>query len=214
MNASVKLRGLCAVLCAACCGPSVQSFVARPNVICAGSAVQLSWQASTNGVLSAKAPPSALGNVPASGTREVSPHSTTTYRLDVHNFWGSDAREVDVDVKAGSGKKPVGQSVADPATTCSSATLTVVDELKPTSWGSDLTVAGVELPENVNRIIKVQHGDRETELRPTMRSSDRLAGLSVIGTWTLSTPLDQSETCGTPTIPRSLTILVILECKP
>jgi len=175
--------------------------------------VELSWQASKDGVLSTKTPPSTLGTVPAHGSKQVSPASTTTYHLEVRNLFGSAAREVDVDVRGPGGKKLIGRSVADPATTCANGMLTVIDDIEPTNWGSGLIVATVELPHGVDRTINVQHEDRDTELNSTTRGSDQFAGLPVVGKWQLRTPLIAGETCGTPTIPRNLTIMVGLACQ-
>ena len=203
-----------AVLTLVACPPTINQFVARPNMVCAGSTVELSWEATHDGTLSTKTPVSTLESVAAHGSQQVSPASTTTYRLEVQGLTGSAAREVDITVLGPGGERKIGQSVADPATTCVDGVLTVVDDLATTSWATGLTVVEVRLPDGVDRTIRVLHAGREIELNPTNRRSDQLGGLPVVGKWQLSTPLSAGESCGTPTLPPNLSIVVNMECKP
>jgi len=203
-----------AVLTLAGCPAEIKQFVARPNVVCAGSTVELSWEASNDAILSTKTPGSTLESVGAHGSQQVSPASTTTYRLEVQSLTGSAAREVDITVIGPGGERKIGQSVANPGTTCVNGVLTVVDDLATTSWPTGLTVVEVRLPEGVDRTFRVQHAGREIELNATSRKSDQLGGLPVVGKWQLSTPLNVGESCGTPTLPPNLTIVVNMECKP
>lgn len=196
------------------CPPTINKFVARPNVVCAGSTVELSWEASNDGILSTTTPASTLGAVLANGSQRVSPAQTTTYRLEVNSSFQSAARDVDVTVLEPSGERRIGQSVADPATSCAFGVLTVVDDLTTTSWPTDLTVVDVRLPEGVARTLKVLHAGREIELNATNPRSNQLGGLPVVGKWQLSTLLIAGETCGTPTLPANLAIVVDMECKP
>jgi len=206
--------GVIAVLTLAACPASINEFVARPNVVCAGSTVELSWEASNDGILSTKTPASTLQSVGAHGSQQVSPASTTTYRLEVAGLTGSAAREVEITVVGPSGERKIGQSVADPRTTCVNGVLTVVDDVATTSLPTGLTVVEVRLPEGVDRTFRVQHAGREIELNATNRRSDQFGGLPVVGKWQLSTPLSVGESCGTPTLPPNLTIVVNMECKP
>ena len=196
------------------CPPTISKFVARPNVVCAGSTVELSWEASNDGILSTTAPASTLGAVLANGSQRVLPAQTTTYRLEVNSSFQSAARDVEVTVVEPSGERKIGQSVADPATTCAFGVLTVADDLPTTSWPTELTVVEVRLPVGVDRTLKVQHAGRQVELNATNPRSNQLGGLPVVGKWQLSTPLNAGETCGTPALPTNLTIVVNMECKP
>src|SRR3954466_2394915 len=91
------------VLLSAGCSPAIYSFAALPNESCPDSPVVLSWHASNAGEISSKpagfsyATPS-----PEGSTTTPTPKVTTRYHLEVHNLWGSAARDADVTVPTGS----------------------------------------------------------------------------------------------------------------
>ncbi len=202
--------GLCACLLG--CKPTIHTFRVDPNVVCPGSAVRLSWDASAGGEIAAAPPLAGLGEVPSKGEREVRPQVPTKLRFDAHNLWGTASREVDVDVRAATGTaKSIGASIADPSARCENGTLSVQVTPPDADWDARVRAAEVEVPAEVARHYHVEHGGRSAELDPGVRSA-AFAGLAVRGAWLLSTPLLAGESCG-PELPRNLLIDVYPSCS-
>ena len=200
-----------ASLCLAC-GPKINHLRAEPNVVCPGSPVFLSWDASAGGTLSATPPDSSLSDVSSAGCTRVNPRSTTRYTLEVRNLFGSDKRQVDVDVRADGGVKEVGASVADPSTTCSNGKLSVSVNLPRDYWAAGLTVAKAQLPAEVHREMRVEHAGHSAVLNDQSPATHEFDGVVPSGSWRLTAPLTAGEGCGTPTIPHSLSISLALGC--
>ncbi len=195
------------------CSAGIYDFRATPNVICAGSQTTLTWNATTDGTLSAVPADASLGPVAANGTRAVSPAGPTTYRLTVKRLWKNAARDAAVEVVvAPSEAKQIGASVADPSTTCEGNTLALTVTAPPADWDARIKVARVGLIAGVNRTYSVEHEGRSADVAPGAPST-AFAGLPVQGSWRLSTPLGPSEACGR-NVPRSLIIEVTSTCAP
>jgi hypothetical protein len=195
------------------CSTGVYWFKAEPNVVCSGSPTTLSWQATTDGVLSAVPPDASLGAVAETGTRAVTPTAATTYRLTVKRLWKTASREVGVEVvTAPSEAKQIGASVADPSTTCEANTLAVTVTAPASAWDPRIQVKSVALAPGVNRTYLIEHAGRSASVAPGAAST-AFAGLPVQGSWRLSTPLGPSEACGR-NVPRSLQITVSSGCTP
>jgi hypothetical protein len=198
------------------CSPSIHAFRAEPNVVCGGSPTKLSWSASNDGALSAVPPDASLGAVAENGSRAVTPAAATKYRLTVKRLWKSVSRDIDVEVvTAPTETKPIGGSIGDDKsqTTCEANTLAVRVNAPPEDWDPRITVTSVALPARVNRTYVVEHEGRSATIAPGAPSS-AFAGLPVQGSWRLSTPLGPSEACGTPTVPRNLSIDISSTCAP
>jgi hypothetical protein len=195
------------------CTFGIAGFRAEPNVICGGSQTTLSWNATTDGTLSAVPADASLGAVSATGTRTVSPATPTTYRLTVKRLWKTATRDAAVEVVAApSEAKQIGASVADPSTTCEGNTLALTVTAPPADWDARIKVSRVGLIPGVNRTFHVEHGGRSADVAPGAPSAT-FAGLPVQGSWRLSTPLGPSEACGR-NVPRSLIIEVSSTCAP
>lgn len=75
--------------------PSVNKFTAAPDTVAAGQSVTLSWDVS--GATRISLQPE-VGTIAASGTRSITPSTTTTYKIIASNDAGSTTREVTVKV--------------------------------------------------------------------------------------------------------------------
>jgi hypothetical protein len=201
------------LLAAAACSPKIQEFRADPNVACPGSAVTLRWKASTGGHLRAVPLGSAtadLGEVAASGSRSVQPQTTTKYLLSVENLFGKASLDADVQISGGQ-KLSIGQSVADPSAGCSGGEIWVVAQLPAGDWDPAALVGQVSTAD-AHR-YHVEHAGKSAELVPGEPSA-ALAGVPVGGPWTLKASLGSGEQCGTPNVPPTLGVQVILGCTP
>ena len=193
------------------CSPSIQSFRAEPNIICSGGQTRLSWNASTDGSLSAVPADATLGSVDATGTRAVTPAAPTTYRLTIKRLWNTVSRDIGVEVvTAPSEAKQIGASVADPSTTCQGNTLAVTVTAPASAWDPRIQVTSVALTAGVNRTVLVEHAARSATVT-SGGPSTAFTGLPVQGSWRLSTPLGPAEACGR-NVPRSLIIDVTSTC--
>ena len=207
----MRLLTLLIVVLVTGCGPKIHALRAEPNVVCSGSAVTITWSASTQATLTSRPGERLVMPVAKSGSVRDSPSAMTTYRLDVRNAFGRDARQVDVDVRTPSEPKVVGASVADPATRCEGDTLSVEVELPAALWGG-LRVQDVRLPDDLHRTVRVERDGRVATLGPDEPRATTFAGLPAAGTWLLRTPLSSTEHCGSATVPRSLSISLAVAC--
>jgi hypothetical protein len=201
------------LLATTACSPKIQEFRAEPNVACPGSVVTLSWKASTGGHLRAVPLGSTsadLGKVAASGSLSVQPQTTTTYLLTVENLFGQASLDADVQISEGQ-KLSIGQSVADPSAGCSGGEIWVVAQLPTGDWDPQAIVGQVSTAD-AHR-YHVEHAGKSADLVPGEPSA-ALAGVPVGGPWTLRAKLGSGEQCGTPSVPPTLGVQVILGCTP
>jgi peptidoglycan-associated lipoprotein len=77
--------------------PAIGSFTVEPGSITAGQSATLSWSVQNADTISISA---GIGSVQATGTRSVSPASTTTYRLTATGAGGTTERSVTLSVSA------------------------------------------------------------------------------------------------------------------
>ncbi|HVZ35320.1 MAG TPA: hypothetical protein VG963_22995 [Polyangiaceae bacterium] len=173
----------------------------------------LSWKASTGGHLQAvpsNATSTDLGQVAASGSLSVQPQTTTKYLLTVENLFGSASLDADVQVSGGQ-TLSIGQSVADPSAGCSGGEIWVVAQLPVGDWDPQAIVGQVSTAD-AHR-YHVEHAGKSADLVPGEPSA-ALAGVPVGGPWTLRASLGSGEQCGTPSVPPTLGVQVILGCSP
>src|SRR5258706_16361909 len=95
------LRGVCwlALLALGCAASA--TLHARPESVCAGRAVRLTWDGSGSGELSAEPSDPSLGKVAASGSKSVRPKATTTYRFRVGSLVSRAPRATSVEELSG-----------------------------------------------------------------------------------------------------------------
>jgi hypothetical protein len=198
------------LLCASC-APAVYSFHATPKRVCPGESVKLEWQASKPGTISAQPAQASPGQVPATGTASVVPTSSVRYHLEVSNFWGTAARDDEVELLAAR-SLAIGNSVADPSASCEGSTLSVTAVAPANAWSAQAVVGGITtLTEDKHR-YHVEHAGVKLDLTPG-EVSQALAGKPVAGAWLLSLTLLDAEKCGTPTVPRNLGLQLVAACS-
>jgi hypothetical protein len=95
--------------------PRIISFTANPTTITAGQSSTLSWQVENADSVEI----TGLGTVNASGSRQVTPTATTTYRLTATNEFGTVSADAPITVNPGTGPGPgPGPGPAPTITSC------------------------------------------------------------------------------------------------
>ncbi len=208
-GAALFVLGVCLASAVGGCAPTIESLRVEPNVICRGSTVHLSWAASTGGRLSSRPLINTLGRVPKEGSLDVSPETTTTFRLDVSSLFSHKSDEVSVDVHdVPSAPKQIGQSVADPSAGCDTTSVWVTDNVPADFWDPQLRVGSVASKDS--RSYHIEHDGTVGDVTPGTPST-AFAGLPVAGPWKLTTPLLPGEACGR-NVPRNLVVEVSATC--
>lgn len=208
-----RTAALAAVAGTLSCGPSIQRFEAHPNVICAGTPVTLAWHASTSGKLAESPLAGARSGaeqteVNADGSREVRPREPTKYRLEVDNWFGDAAREVDVDVRTGE-EVAIGETVADPSAGCDATHVWVEANAPRNMWDARVRVGSVKSVDD--RPLHIEHGGLAEDLA-SGATSMKFEGQEITGPWKLVATLRAGETCGTPNMPRVLGFRATTAC--
>ena len=213
LRAGLMVPAALSLVLTAACKPTIDSFRAEPNVTCRGSAVHLTWRASSGGTLMSVPLVAGLGPVDGTGHRDVTPLETTRFRFQSTNAFGAAARDVDVGVRsAPEAAKPIGGSVANPATRCGADGVSITVEAPAADWDEHLRVRTIEIGGGVKRPYRVAHGGKTADLAPGTPSA-ALQALPIRGTWNISTPLQTGEACG-ENIPHTLLINVFADCAP
>jgi hypothetical protein len=202
------MRALVLGIALSACGPKITTFNAEPNVICGGSRVHLSWDATSPGSITASSPTEGIGDIDKHGELWVNPKATTRFHLEVSNIFGRDARDVDVSVSQPAESKVLGQSVADASAACDVNGISVTVVAPAGFWDPKLRVAKVTSSDG--RPYHVEHDGRAGDVTPSA-SSNAFDGAEVAGEWKLRTPLADGESCGKK-LPRSLMIGLAPTC--
>jgi hypothetical protein len=205
------LRRLIVVFCGALvnCGPSICFFEAKPNRICRGDVVTLSWHASRDGTITSSARGAVSSSVSQSGTKQVSPPATVRYRLEVSNLFGSAARDVDVEVANGK-TGAIGQSVS-PTATCVGTALGVTALAPAALVSSSLSVGAVTTLDEDSHVYHIEHAGKSADLSPGA-ATNAFEGTPLCGPWKLSVTLLPGEQCATPSLPVNLGVKVAALC--
>jgi hypothetical protein len=199
------LPALLALGCAA-----TASLHAKPEIVCAGRAVRLTWDGSGSGELSAEPADPTLGDVAQSGSKTVRPKATTTYRFHVGSLISSATSGTTVKVVAVPElPAPVRGSATDEGGGCAPSRMWVTARAPADAWDSRLRVNLVASADG--RAYRVEHAARSTELGVDT-PSDELRDLPIAGAWRLETALRPGEVCGESSAPASLAVNVTLVC--
>jgi hypothetical protein len=183
---------------------------AKPESVCAGRAVRLTWEGSGSGELSAEPSDASLGAVPESGSKTVRPKATTTYRLRVGSALGSATSDTTVKVIAVPElPTPIQGSAADEGSGCAPGRMWVTAHVPVGEWDARLRVNLVASADG--RAYKVEHAARAAELGVDT-PSDELRDLPIAGAWRLETALRANEVCGESSAPTSLALNVTFVC--
>ena len=182
---------------------------AKPDAVCAGRAVRLTWDASHSGELSADPADPALGEVSASGQKMVHPRVTTTYHLRASSGLGSATSDAKVTVVSPPAQpSPIRGEISDEGGGCAPGKLWVTARVAPDAWDARLRIDQVLSADG--RSYRVQHAATMAEVTPD-EPSFALRDLPPAGAWKLETPLRPGESCGA-TAPESLAVAVTFVC--
>jgi hypothetical protein len=202
---SVCLLALWALGCAV-----TAELHAKPESVCTGRAVRLTWDATSAGELSAEPADASLGPVAESGTKTVKPKVTTTYHLRVESLFAGAASDATVKVLAVPElPATIRGSVSDEGSGCAPGRLWVMARVPPDAWDPRLRVNLIASADG--RAYRVAHAARSTELGVDT-PSDELRDLPIAGGWHLETQLRPGEVCGEPSAPASLAVNVSFVC--
>jgi hypothetical protein len=178
---------LIAPLIAGCA--QIKSFSVTPSIICPGETVEVDWKASNKIALEAAPPLEGAGEGPSEGSRSFVPTENVRFTVKVPGLLKNAQREWDVQVIPSHSTLLLGgvaQCGGSPQSVSTSFTL----QQKDTSS----RVRAVSIANNYNRTLGVSKEDIEVEILPN-GTTDRFKNSSVIGTWTVRTPLASDETC-------------------
>jgi hypothetical protein len=201
---AICLSSLLAVGCA------TAALHAKPEIVCAGRTVRLTWDASGSGELGAEPADASLGDVAASGTRSVRPKATTTYHLRVGSPFSSVTSSTTVKVIAVPElPTPIRGAFADEGSGCAPGRIWVTARVPADAWDSRLRVNFVSSADG--RAYRVEHAGRAAELGVDT-PSDELRDLPISGAWKLETALRPGEVCGESSAPASLAVNVGFVC--
>jgi hypothetical protein len=199
----------------AACDASVDQFTASAHYICSGQQVQLTWRVTGSGTMRSVPPLASLpdGPVADNGQATVAPATTTNVELHVTRFLGhptSSTQELRV-LSASPTPEPLGVSIADPSAGCSDGKVWAT--VHPQHFSGDLKVETVASHTGDGHTYDVRHAGLQGTLTPGSTAT-QFAGLPIMGDWVLVALLLPGETCGTPTVPRSLIVDVFTQCVP
>ena len=182
---------------------------ARPDLVCAGRAVRLSWDGSHSGEISADPADAALGEVEASGQKTVKPRTTTTYTFRSGSVFGSATSDATVKVVAvPEVPTEIRGGASDDGSGCSPSKLWVTARVPPGAWDPRLRVHLVESPDG--RAYRVEHAARAGDVSPNA-PADAFRDLPIGGAWRIETLLRPGEKCG-DSAPESLAVNVSFVC--
>jgi hypothetical protein len=178
---------LIAPLIAGCA--QIKSFSVTPSIVCPGETVEVDWKATDKIVLDAAPSLEGTGEGPSEGSRSFAPKENVRFTIKVPGLLKSAQREWDVQVIPSQSAGLLGgvaQCGGSPQVVSTSFTL----QQKDTSS----RVRAVSIANNYSRPLGVSKEDIEVEI-PPQGTTDRFKNASVIGTWTVRTPLAPDETC-------------------
>lgn len=189
------------------CAPTAK-ISAEPHVVCAGRAVQLAWEGSAAGELTADPESSDLGEVTATGSKTVRPMTTTTYQFEVGSVLATRSAGTTVRV-LDAPKEPVriAPESAGEGVACIGDRMRATAHVPAEAWDKRLRVDLVTSGDG--RSYRVAHQTARADVGPEASAAFR--DLPIAGGWQLETVLAPGEDCAA-TAPESLSIRVSLIC--
>ncbi|HEV7814328.1 MAG TPA: hypothetical protein VGP06_04415 [Janthinobacterium sp.] len=176
---------------ASLCGcASIQQFDVQPYKACPGESVTATWLVDSGSAsITAQPPLPGLGEVPATGTRTFDPTTNTTFVLTASALFKDASRELEVTILPASQAQLLA-GIAHCAVDGPSVT-------------TDISVpASVATP--YRQVVMLQNGqaraititkDQLTAMVEANGHSDAFRNVSLPGTWSVSTQLQQGESC-------------------
>lgn len=208
----MRVTVLCVVLflCAAGCAATA-SLHAKPETVCAGRAVRLSWDGSDSGEITAEPADAALGDVPASGVKTVRPKATTTYSFRVSSLLSSATSDSTVKVLAVPEKPATIRAnlFEDEGAGCAPGRRWATARIAPGEFDPRLRVNLVWSADGL--VHRVEHAGRSADVGLDA-PSDALRDLPIAGAWRIETPNLPGERCGHAAGPAELAVNVSFVC--
>ena len=208
------MRKMCLVLLVTAasqgCYPVV-ILTSNPRYVCAGGKVDVSWRVKGSGTIAVRPNPPGEsvpdGEIDHRGSFSMHPIEPTSITVRATRFiWPPTASQDDIAI--GGDRRSLVASLgdihADPG--CDQTHLWAT--VHTTGFGTQLTVASLQ----VRRPYEIDHAGHHATITPSA-PSNAFIGLPVEGDWVLRTPLAPGEVCGTATLPSSLSIDVLTQCK-
>jgi hypothetical protein len=206
---------LMATVSIAACNARVDQFTASAHYVCPGQQVQIGWRVTGSGTMKSVPPVASLpdGPVDDEGQATVTPTMTTNVELHVTRFLGHPTSSTqELRVLGGSPTpEPLTVSLADPSAGCGDGKVWAT--VHPQHLSNDLKVATVSSHPGDSRTYDVAHAGVHAAVSPGTGAT-QFAGMPIMGDWVLTSPLAARESCGTPTLPRSLVVDVFTQCVP
>jgi hypothetical protein len=195
---------------AAGCAPDVRNFSASHGYICPGDAVEIAWD--VKGSASIEVVPAtdevANGHVADSGTLTVHPSQPTQVQLHVTRFLGHPTTRIQQIRMA----RPELLTVSLDDSTAGCDADSVWATVHARRFAPTLHASRVIAKAEDGRAYRIEHLGASASLAAG-DSTTTFSALPVLGDWKLVSPLNAQETCGTPSLPPSLTIEVLTECQ-
>lgn len=178
----------------------------KPNQVCVGTPVTVTWKASASPVLSADKHVDGLGSVAQSGAKQIVLNETTTFTLEAGWWMTRNATQASVTVLEPAQPARIGGGT-EHATCSTDGWVGIAIDVPTRFWDSRLSVGKVTSPDS--RVFRVSHAGITSSLTP----SDDFVGLAISGTWMLETRLQPGEGCGAgQPLPRVLGVVVSPVC--
>lgn len=209
---------LLVVMCLGACSPKINKFEATSRHVCPGEEIELSWNVTGSGSLTATPAIAGFssGGVSDSGSRKFRVYEPTSIKLHVtRTFRKPKDAQWDFEIEDGS---EVLAGIDDPAATCANGVLTSVAHMN--SFGEmRITAVGVargnqRAQMDITRVVENPDHTTRTVTAHVVpgQLSTELAGLPINGDWTISSPLIAGESCETPVLPNGLIVRAYASC--
>ncbi|GAB1718993.1 MAG: hypothetical protein NTAFB09_07240 [Nitrosospira sp.] len=189
----------------------IKTFNVAPSTICPGETVKIDWAASGNNasvMLDAVPPLTGIGEVPAEGSRMVTPVESTRFILKVPGVLKSVQREWDVQVVPRESARTWG-GIAECSGQPQSISVSFTIQQQDTSPGIHAEL----VTNSYLRPLIVRKDDMEVEI-PPKDGTDRFKNVPAMGTWTIASPVAPEETCESAlaAVARRLTVNMQMSC--
>lgn len=189
----------------------IKSFTVAPSTICPGESVRVDWLASGNSgnaTLDSVPVLAGTGEVPEEGSRFFKPGQNTRFILKVPGALKNAQREWDVQVVPDQSSRLLGgiaQCGGEPRSV--SASFTIQRE------STSARVRAILITNNYPRPLSISKDGMEVDIPPS-GATDGFKNTSIIGTWTIRSPVGPGEACDNAlkAVARRLTIKTQMNC--
>jgi hypothetical protein len=190
------------------CAAYIHSFSVTPSTVCPGEPVKVSWQASGKVMLEANPPLVGMGEKPAEGSQLFTPKQSTRFILKPPgplSLPKGSQREWDVQIIRSRLLGGIAQC-GDNSQSVSTSFTIQQEDISP-------QVHAVLITNNYHRPLLVSKDKTEVEIPPG-GTTDHFKDISIIGSWTIRTPVGADESCDSvlKAISSRLSIKALMSC--